>query len=179
MRVKLDSSKDIKINPIKKWDGKATTLRHFRIDCSNHFIMQPNRYDTEQKKVTAACMACMGGHAEPWACTILEGNRSDLEANYQYFMAELEANFDDPNIREEYVNRLQNLKQTTSVVLYAADFEAVIYHTGYGDGWADRFYSGLKLDIKQQFVSWLGDRQDYKAVKQAAINFDSRLQTLQ
>ena len=80
-------------------------------------------------------------------------------------MAELEANFDDPNIREEYVNRLQNLKQTTSVVLYAADFEAVIYYTGYGDGWADQFYSGLKLDIKQQFVSWLGDRQDYKAVK--------------
>ena len=96
--------------------------------------MQPNRYDTKQKKVTAACMAYMGGHAEPWAYTILEGNRSDLEANYQYFMAELEANFDDPNIREEYVNRLQNLKQTTSVVLYAADFKAVIYHTNYEDG---------------------------------------------
>ena len=49
-------------------------------------------------------------------------------------MAELEANFDDPNIREEYVNRLQNLKQTTSVVFYAADFEVVIYHISYEDG---------------------------------------------
>ena len=39
------------------------------------------------------------------------------------------------------------------VVLYAANFEVVIYYTDYGDGWADRFYSGLKLDIKQQFVS--------------------------
>ena len=52
-------------------------------------------------------------------------------------MAELEANFDDPNICEEYVNRLQNLKQTMSVVLYVADFEVVIYYTNYGDRWAD------------------------------------------
>ena len=60
-------------------------------------------------------------------------------------MAELMANFDDPNIREEYVNKLQNLKQTTSVITYAADFEATIYHVGYRDGWADKFYAGLKF----------------------------------
>ena len=52
-------------------------------------------------------------------------------------MAELKANFDDPNIREEYVNRLQNLKQITSVVLYAVDFEAVIYYTNYKDRWVN------------------------------------------
>ena len=39
VRVKLDSSKDMKMDPIEKWDGKATTLRRFRIDCSNYFIM--------------------------------------------------------------------------------------------------------------------------------------------
>ena len=48
-------------------------------------------------------------------------------------MAELEANFNNPNIRKEYINRLQNLKQTTSVVLYAANFKAVIYYTNYRD----------------------------------------------
>ena len=52
-------------------------------------------------------------------------------------MAELKANFDNPNIYKEYVNRLQNLKQTMSVVLYAANFKAVIYHTGYKDKWVN------------------------------------------
>ena len=62
-----------------------------------------------------------------------------------------------------------------SVVLYATNFKVVIYHTSYKNRWADYFYSGLKLNIKQQFVSWLGDRQDYKVVKQAVINFNSCL----
>ena len=48
-------------------------------------------------------------------------------------MAKLEANFNNPNIYKEYVNRLQNLKQTISVVLYVADFKAVIYHISYKD----------------------------------------------
>ena len=48
-------------------------------------------------------------------------------------MAELEANFDDPNICEEYINRLQNLKQTMSVILYAANFKVIIYYTNYKD----------------------------------------------
>ena len=46
-------------------------------------------------------------------------------------MAELKANFNDPNIYKKYINRLQNLKQTTSVVLYAANFKIVIYYTNY------------------------------------------------
>ena len=44
--------------------------------------MQPNRYDTKQKKVTTACMAYIGEYAEPWAYTILKENRSDLKTNY-------------------------------------------------------------------------------------------------
>ena len=36
--------------------------------------MQPNRYDTKQKKVTAAYIAYIGGYAEPWVYTILEEN---------------------------------------------------------------------------------------------------------
>ena len=44
--------------------------------------MQPNRYNTEQKKVTTACITCMRGYAELWAYTILEENRSNLKANY-------------------------------------------------------------------------------------------------
>ena len=48
-------------------------------------------------------------------------------------MAELEANFNNPNICEEYINRLQNLKQTTSVILYVTNFKVVIYYTGYKD----------------------------------------------
>ena len=50
---------------IKKQDEKATTLRYFWINYSNYFIMQPNRYDTKQKKVTAAYITYMGGYAEP------------------------------------------------------------------------------------------------------------------
>ena len=49
-------------------------------------------------------------------------------------MAELKANFDDPNICKEYVNRLQNLKQIMSVVLYVTNFKVVIYYTSYKDG---------------------------------------------
>ena len=52
-------------------------------------------------------------------------------------MAELEANFNNPNICKKYINRLQNLKQIISVILYAADFEVVIYYTNYGDKQAD------------------------------------------
>ena len=48
-------------------------------------------------------------------------------------MTELKANFDNPNIYEEYVNRLQNLKQTTSIIFYITDFKVVIYHTSYKD----------------------------------------------
>ena len=44
--------------------------------------MQPNRYNTKQKKVTTAYITYMGGHTESWVYTILEENRSNLKANY-------------------------------------------------------------------------------------------------
>ena len=68
--------------------------------------MQPNRYNTEQKKVTVVYMACIEEYAEPQIYTILEENQLDLKANYQYFIAELKANFNNPNICEEYIDRL-------------------------------------------------------------------------
>ena len=49
---------------------------------------------------------------------------------------------------------------------------------GYRDGWANRFYNGLKPEVKQMFVTWQGDRANYTTVKQAAINFNSRMQAL-
>ena len=52
-------------------------------------------------------------------------------------MAELEANFNNPNICEEYINRLQNLKQIIFMVLYATNFEVIIYHISYKDKWVN------------------------------------------
>ena len=44
--------------------------------------MQPNRYNTEQKKVTAAYIAYIEEYIKPWVYTILKGNQSDLKVNY-------------------------------------------------------------------------------------------------
>ena len=171
-------SKDMKMEPIAKWDGKPKTMRAFLVDCSNHFEFQPERYNTDKRKVIAVCQACVGGIAEAWAVTIMEGDRPDLMTDHSAFIRELRASFGDPNLREQYVHDLTHLKQTTSVTEYAAKFEALIYQVGYRDGWADRFYSGLKPEVKQLFVSWHGDRSDYLEVKKAAINFDTRMQAL-
>ena len=63
----------------------ASTTKKFRIDCSNPFLMQPDHYNTDRKKVLATCMACIDSHAEPFACTVLEGGRPELLDNYDFF----------------------------------------------------------------------------------------------
>ena len=44
--------------------------------------MQPNRYNTEQKKVTAAYITYIGEYAKLWVYTILKENRFNFKANY-------------------------------------------------------------------------------------------------
>ena len=102
--------KDMKMEPIAKWDGKAKSLRAFLVDCFTHFEFQPERYSTDKRKVITIYQACVNGVAKAWVIIIIEGDYPNLLIDYSTFIHKLKTAFADPNLREQYIHNLTHLK---------------------------------------------------------------------
>ena len=69
--------------------------------------------------------------------------------HYTHFIEILSNHFEDSNLHDLYIAKLQALKQTNSVISYVSLFEVLIYQVEYSVSvWEDMFYWGLKDVVK-------------------------------
>ncbi len=139
-------------------------------------MLQPRTHASDAVKVLTA-ISHLEGSAKAWAAPILEGYRDELVEDYTLFTQELQEQFGDPNLHDTLAEKLRRLRQTTSVLAYANDFENLAYQIQWPKVvWGDTFYHGLKDQVKDMLIYSPVSRTDYDGLKRQAISIDQRIQ---
>lgn len=165
-----------KIAAITKFSEHADKVHTFLDALRTRFMLQPRTHADNITKVLTA-VNHLEGSAEAWAKPIINGQRDDLLQDYTLFTTEFQKQFQDPNWRTTLTERMYRLRQTTSVLAYANDFENLVYDIERPKAvWREDFYRGLKEPIKDLLAQSDFDRADYDALKRKSIGIDQRLQ---
>ncbi len=169
-------AREPKAAPIDKFNGHPEKVKPFLADLRTRFMLQPHTHANDAVKVLTA-ISHLEGSAKAWAAPILEGYRDELVENYTLFTQELQEQFGDPNLHDTLAEKLRHLRQTTSVLAYANDFENLAYQIQWPKVvWGDTFYHGLKDQVKDMLIYSPVSRTDYDGLKCQAISIDQRIQ---
>ena len=114
-----------KVAFIDKFHGNPERVQPFLTDLRTRFMLQPRSHALDHVKVFTA-ISHMEGSAKAWANPILDGHRDHL-LNYTAFVEAFQTQFGDPNLHDTLIEKLRHLRQTTSVLNYANNFENLAY----------------------------------------------------
>jgi hypothetical protein len=154
----------IKAKPPVPFSGdKRDELETFLSQCRLYFLVSPDSFSTEQRKVFFAG-SYLEGNAYSWFEPLLrifeQHQASPAEilcppelTSFAAFTAALITMFGDPDLERSKTRELKRLKQTSSVAVYASEFQRLRAYIGWNDkALYDRFYDGLRDNVKDDLA---------------------------
>jgi Ty3 transposon capsid-like protein len=178
------NSKNIKIEPPEKFDGKRSQLRSFLTHAKLYLTFKEDQFPSEAKKVLAIA-AFLKGQAfewfEPRMRDYLENDHEDRDAatdelftSYDNFAKELKSVFGEVDEKRSAERELRMLKQTGSAKQYATEFRRITAKLNKDEeSLQSDFYTGLKPFLKTEFaLHEPGDLQDMISM---AVKLDGRM----
>jgi hypothetical protein len=160
-----------KVRTPDTFNGTRTELKKFLLQCDLYLELREKDFDNETDKVYFA-MALLRGPAadwaEPYARERLDktpAQRSNevttMFSDFDAFKQAITNMFGDPSEDRRAAGELLLLRQSGTVVNYAAKFQQLQAKTGWDDkASADQFYRGLQDKIKDQMALGGLDRPD-------------------
>jgi len=150
-----------KIKDPDVWSGTRSTLPGFLTSCKVKFMIEEHNFTKEIYKIGYAG-SFLGGTPAVWWCTLFQRYEKAVDSppveltSFTEFSRALTEYFGDPDLTGTMERELRNLRQTSSVADYAAEFQ---YIAGYltTAGWGDRpllstYRANLKDNIKDALV---------------------------
>jgi Retrotransposon gag protein len=151
----------LKIKDPDVWSGKRSTLPGFLTSCGVKFMIEEHNFTKEIYKIGYAG-SFLGGTPAAWWCTLFQRYEKAVDnppielTSFTEFSCTLTEYFGDPDLTGTMERELRNLRQTSSVADYAAEFQHI---AGYLTtvGWSDHpllsnCRANLKDNIKDALV---------------------------
>jgi len=157
--------------------GKASSrANEFLIQLRLLFEDSPARFPTERKKILYA-VSLFRDKAFQWVEPYLNKDQPPTwMTEFSLFAAELTKRFGNPDIQQNTVVRLRNLRQTSSIATYIAEFQQYANVLQWGDApLIDYFYQGLKDSIKNELVGRVKPRE-LNAYIQLVVDIENRFE---
>jgi hypothetical protein len=171
-------SNNPKIKEPEAYYGERTRLRPFLAHCELKFRTEPNKFDTDEKKI-AYTSSLLKGIAWNWVEPLVTG--TDMATTtWAAFKTSMEKAFGEIDTREVAYEKFMKIQQgNRSAAAYWADFQKIKADIPYGDNvCVDRFRGGLHFEVKRH-MAMNGVRTDVLLdFATAAIEADSRLYNL-
>lgn len=146
-----------KCNSPEPYKGEfGEKLETFISQCVMYLMIQAGQFESDAQRVAWA-MTYLQGDAASWATSHMStfgtATQSPVFALWEVFLEKLRGVFGDKDRRRAQANRLQTIKQVTSVASYIAKFNKASEGTGYGvTELMDRFELNLKTDIRKELA---------------------------
>ena len=154
------STKDLDLGKIKPFAGKPHTLEKFLLDCKLHFILKPDVYNSDDRKVSFI-LSHMEGDAAGWKEQYFE-SRNDktlvAEDGLEGFLTELRNSFAEPHRKENALKTLQNIRQgKDSVDTHNVNFKLLVEKAGLSqahnnDILCNIYMNSLNSNIKDRII---------------------------
>jgi hypothetical protein len=171
-------SSNPKIKEPEAYYGERTRLRPFLAHCELKFRTEPNKFDTDEKRI-AYTSSLLKGIAWSWVEPLVTG--TDMATTtWAVFKTLMEKAFGEVDTREVAYEKFMKIQQgNKSAAAYWADFQKIKADIPYGDDvCVDRFRGGLHFEVKRH-MAMNGVRTDVLLdFATAAIEADSRLYNL-
>jgi len=163
-----------KISLPDKFDGSRKKLRAFINQVRLVIRMQPDRYPDDEHQV-GLLGSLLTGPASNWFAPLLERN-SPLLADFEAFVAELEATFGDTDRVRSAEGKLRTLRQGSHPASqYASEFRLIAGDTNWNDdALMAQFRMGLNDDVKDLLLT-IEDAQNLQQLITHAVRCDNRL----
>lgn len=100
----------IKVKEPDTFDGDQKLLRTWLVQLQIIFDAQPEKYNTDEKRINLA-KTCLKGKALVWITPVIEGKREATWTTWPEFKKELETQFGDPEAETRAANEIERLKQ--------------------------------------------------------------------
>lgn len=171
-------SSNPKIKEPDPYYGERTKLRPFLAHCELKFRTEPNKFDTDEKKI-AYTSSLLKGVAWSWVEPLIT-RTGGAAATWEEFKTAMGRAFGEIDTREVAYEKFQKIQQgNRSAAAYWADFQKIKADLPYADNvCVDRFRSGLHFEVKRH-MAMNGTRTDVLLdYATAAIEADSRLYNL-
>jgi CxxC motif-containing protein len=158
-----------KVRTPDTFNGTRAELKKFLLQCDLYLELREKDFDNETDKVYFA-MALLRGPASDWAEPFARERLDKTPAQWSAEVNTMFGDFDafkqaitnmfgDPSEDRRAAGELLLLRQTGSVVNYAAKFQQLQAKTGWDErASADQFYRGLQDKIKDQMALGGTDR---------------------
>jgi Ty3 transposon capsid-like protein/Zinc knuckle len=149
-------SREVKIRPPLDFVGDRTQTKKFLQSIDLFIQVNPDTYDTDEKKVALALSFMTEGTAEAWRETkIDEYIAANRWPTWNAFKTAVRAAFDPINEQGEAVAQLKLLKQDGPVDDYVAKFRVLAPKTGITDQRAllEYFYDGLDPKLLERIYT--------------------------
>jgi Retrotransposon gag protein len=158
----------------KQFDGTVSAYRDFMASVRNIFAIHAPRYPTDEIKCRFVG-SLLTGDALSWFRYLIETD-SPLLTNFEAFVTDLAANYDDPHAQRHAQDALKRLKQgNRSAVTYAARFRRLANLTGYNsEALIEQFRSGLNDEVKDVLATALDEPEDLETFVHLCIKIDNR-----
>jgi hypothetical protein len=169
---------EVPMEKMESWGGDKDKLDEFISQCELRFLAKPFKYSNAASQILFATGVLTGTPRK-----LVDEERKLAPAlqglwiqSWPAFVAQLNAWFGDADPRAAARNKLQALKQTKSVLKYWTDFAVLAAKLPWGDeALKDSFYSGLKSDIKDELARMLIPPATLLALKDYAVQIDTRI----
>ena len=172
-----------KVSPPDMYSGDRHKLHMFLAKCRHNFLSRPELFPNEPQKVLFAS-GYLDGAAFNWFQPVLNQYAESTVGNsevplefetFAQFAKSLEETFGDPDIVRSKERELGNLRQTTSVASYLAEFSRIKGFVKWNDeALASQFYKGLKSGVKDGLVYENPAPATLAQLSSAALRIDSR-----
>jgi len=169
------------------YHGDRRKLETWLLQMDRHFHVEGDKIENDDKVVVASTY--MKGDAEKWVIPILRKYMDDtkvdednttLVEDWTAFKAELRRVFSP--IKESVIaeQKIQNLRQTTSVAEYTTIFQQYMEQIDWDDKALTRMYKqGLKLVVREELMRTGVSTDTLKELMDEAIRLDNNLYELQ
>ena len=175
-------SREVKIRPPTDFTGDRTQTKRFLQGVDLFIKVNPDTYDTDEKKVALALSFMTEGTAEAWRETkIDEYITANLWPTWDRFKDAVKAAFDPINEQGEAVAQLKLLKQDGPVDDYVARFRIISPKTGITDQRAllEYFYDGLDPKLLERIYTKDTPPTTLEGWYTAAATLDTQMRRVQ
>jgi Retrotransposon gag protein len=160
--------------------GDRLELDTYLTRCQHVFLTQPSLFLTEQQKVLYAA-SYLKGAAYSWMKPLVQEYAKGLIVpveftSFQQYSESLTRMYGDPDIVKSITRELNALGQTSSVSAYASEFRRLQAYVAWNDqALLDRFYDGLRDNVKDGLVHENPRPKTLETLITAALRIDARI----
>jgi hypothetical protein len=146
------TSSNPKVEDPELYHGERSKLRAFITQCELKFKCEPNKFDSDVKRVNYASSRCRG-NAWSWIEPSIAQGQSTYKT-WEEFKTAITQAFGEADSKEVARRKFKAIRQgNRSAAAYWAEFQRIMVDLDYNDSmYIDQFNDGLHIDVQRRLA---------------------------